>query len=506
MNMFEKIKFWSETRPNLEAFVTNNVSLTYKELEELSSSLSCYIHEQLGDNFSPVVVYGHMEPFMLVCFLAVVKSGRAYIPIDSSIPIDRVNGIIEDSGTKMILSPSKLPFTVPDVSTKIVESDDLTLVLNEYHGKFLEHHNYVKEDETFYIIYTSGSTGKPKGVQISYNNLMSFVNWMKEDFDLIEQSIFLNQAPFSFDLSVMDLYPCLFLGGTLKSITKEMIAQPKLMFDHLLNSGIEIWTSTPSFADLCLMDSQFSEKLLPNLKTFLFCGETLSNETARKLMERFPKSTIFNTYGPTEATVAVTGLKIDENIVSQFKSLPIGYPKNDTKVLILNEQHKPVPEGEKGQIVIVGPSVSKGYFNRPDLTKNSFFLYDGLPAYQTGDIGYYEEGLLFYSGRMDFQIKMHGYRIEIEEIEAHLKNLTLIDNAVVVPILKEDKCESLTAVIVANKHNYEKEFQLTSALKKELQLRIPSYMIPRKFIYVSFLPMTSNGKVDRKKITNEVTT
>ncbi|MBD5071801.1 AMP-binding protein, partial [Xanthomonas citri pv. citri] len=177
--------------------------------------------------------------------------------------------------------------------------------LLENEGGSVSQDQWVKEHETFYIIYTSGSTGNPKGVQISAANLQSFTDWICADFPVSGGKIFLNQAPFSFDLSVMDLYPCLQSGGTLHCVTKDAVNKPKVLFEELKKSGLNVWTSTPSFVQMCLMDPGFSQDLLPHADTFMFCGEVLPVSVAKALLERFPKAKIFNTYGPTEATVAV---------------------------------------------------------------------------------------------------------------------------------------------------------------------------------------------------------
>lgn len=172
--------------------------------------------------------------------------------------------------------------------------------------------------------------------------------------------------------------------------------------------------------------------------------------------------------------------------------------------MLIEENGIDVAEGEKGEIIIVGPSVSKGYLGEPVLTEKAFFTHNGEMAYRTGDAGYMENNLLFYKGRMDFQIKLHGYRMELEEIEHHIAESNYVKSAVIVPVYQNDKIEYLTAAIVPANHNFEKEYQLTSAIKKELGEKLPAYMIPRKFIYQEELPMTPNGKIDRKLIKEKV--
>ncbi|MFD3447545.1 D-alanine--poly(phosphoribitol) ligase subunit DltA [Microbacteriaceae bacterium 4G12] len=502
MKLLNQIEQWALTHPDRTAFVWRDQKLTYSELKSYSDALAYWITQEYEDT-APIMVYGHMQPEMIVCFLACVKAGHAYIPVDVSIPAERVARIAESSGAKLLLSPTTV--SVPNLSVRVVEHEELHNLFIAHKDQAPSSERAVSGEDNFYIIYTSGSTGNPKGVQITHDCLVSFVNWTVQDFNLQTGEVFLNQAPFSFDLSVMDLYPSLVTGGTLWAIDKDMIAKPKDLFASLAHSNIAVWTSTPSFAQMCLMEPSFAEGMLPSLKTFLFCGEVLSNNTAKQLLERFPKATVMNTYGPTEATVAVTGIKVDESVLAQYTSLPVGYCKADCRILIMKEDGTLAADGEKGEIVIVGPSVSKGYLGSPELTEKAFTVIDGERAYKTGDAGYLENGLLFYNGRLDFQIKLHGYRMELEEIEHHLRSSSYVQSVVVLPIKKGDTYDYLMAVVVPNEHSFEKEFQLTSAIKKEVSALLPNYMIPRKFIYQSSIPMTANGKADRKKLLSEVT-
>jgi D-alanine--poly(phosphoribitol) ligase subunit 1 len=502
MRILNTIQDYSITHSNAIAFISPSNEITYGELWSESERIAGFLVEQHLHAGSPIIIYGHMEPEMVVSFLGSVKAGHPYIPIDSSIPVDRIEKIIESSGSKILINVSNHTINIETSSIKMISFEEVkTLQPVIIHSR---QENWVKDDENFYIIYTSGSTGNPKGVQISASNLQSFVDWMVKDFPINGQLQFLNQAPFSFDLSVMDLYPALASGGSIFAITKEMIAKPKMLFEALKQSTTQVWTSTPSFVQMCLMDPSFNDELLPELNVFLFCGEILPVNIAKSLMDRFPNAKIYNTYGPTEATVAVTSVEITPEIIHKYSSLPVGAPKNDTQILLVGEDGNEVPDGEKGEIIIVGPSVSKGYLGQMNLSKKAFITIDGKMAYKTGDAGYNENGMLFYKGRMDFQIKLHGYRMELEEIEHHISQSSYVKMAVVLPVLQHEKIEYLIAAIVPSEHGFEKEFQLTSAIKKELANELPAYMIPRKFAYYEDLPITANGKIDRKLIREKV--
>ncbi|MFJ9288512.1 D-alanine--poly(phosphoribitol) ligase subunit DltA [Bacillus halotolerans] len=500
MKLLDAIQTHAETYPQTEAFRSQGQSLTYQELWALSDRAAAAIKKHVsGEKGSPVLVYGHMEPHMIVSFLGSVKAGHPYIPVDLSIPSERIAKIIESSGAELLIHVSGLPVDIDSGLIQTVSAEELL----ENEGT-VSRDQWVTGHETFYIIYTSGSTGNPKGVQISAANLQSFTDWICADFPINGGKTFLNQAPFSFDLSVMDLYPCLQSGGTLHCVTKDAVNKPKILFEELKKSGLNIWTSTPSFVQMCLMDPGFSQDLLPEADTFMFCGEVLPVSVAEALLERFPKAKIFNTYGPTEATVAVTSVEITSDIISRHESLPVGFAKPDMNILIMDEQGNQLPDGEKGEIVIAGPSVSRGYLGEPELTDKAFFSYEDQWAYRTGDAGYTQDGQIFCQGRLDFQIKLHGYRMELEEIEFHVRQSQYVRSAVVIPYQPNGTVEYLIAAIVPEEHEFQKEFQLTSAIKKELAAFLPAYMIPRKFIYQDHIQMTANGKIDRKRIREEV--
>lgn len=497
MNIIEVIDKWADKTPNTIAFKNFKDEISYLELKKQSDALANWITDNINNSAKqPIIVYGHMQIEMLPTFIGCIKAGHAYIPVDESTPIERLKKIIDNSVASLVI------FLNPDINfeygdSQILKIDQLQRILKE-EKEGCPKDLWVKDNENFYIIYTSGSTGEPKGVQISPKNLESFINWMLADFGIENSQRFLNQAPFSFDLSVMDLYPCLVTGGTLVTVEKYLISKPKEMYKFLEESSVELWVSTPSFVEMCMMNKDFKESLMPQLKTFFFCGEVLTTNCAGKLLERFPNATIFNTYGPTEATVAVTSVKITKEVLQSHDVLPIGIPKKDTEILIVNSNGEGASEGEKGEIIISGPSVSKGYLRNKEKTSEVFSNNQGIFAYKTGDAGYFLNGQLYYAGRIDLQVKLHGYRIELEDIENNIQKVPLVKNVIVIPKIKHGKCSDLHAIAVVKDHEFEKDYQLASYLKKALGDYMPTYMIPRQFSFVSQLPMTTNGKINRK--------
>lgn len=478
---------------------------TYGDLKKYSDALADHLIQMNLPHNTPIVVFGRQTFAMVAAFLGVVKAGHAYIPVDTHSSLSRLESIDEIGKPAMYIAVDELPTEMGYV--KQLTSAELNDIYT--HGAFKEEiapDYFVSDNDTFYIIFTSGTTGKPKGVQISHDNLKSYVNWMHHDFGIKPNGICLSQAPYSFDLSVMDLYPTLTNGGQLAVLPKETTENFKELFEVLPQLHIDEWVSTPSFMDICLLQPTFDEAHMPELSHFLFCGEELTHSTAATLKQRFPHAHIFNTYGPTETTVAVTQVEITDEILAQYKRLPIGKPKEDTKIYLFNNEGHQVAAGQDGEIVIAGPSVSKGYINNPEKTAKAFLTTDGIPAYKTGDLGQFDDhGQLLYKGRLDFQIKLHGFRIELEDVDHHLDQVSLVSQATTVPKYdKNDKVSQLIAYIVPEKNKYKDNFELTQAIKAELHETMMSYMMPQRFVYVDSLPLTTNGKIDRKSLMKEV--
>lgn len=484
-HFLERIDRWAELFPERTAVWSGSRTLTWAGLVAQSDALALWLEEQLRENPGPVALHGHKEPEMLVAFLAAAKCGRAYVPMDVNIPEQRIAKIVAGSGAALVLTPDKVRETL----------DGLPPAVGRKPAR------RVGATDPFYILFTSGSTGEPKGVVITLRNLEAFTGWMFSEQRFEEGSeTFLNQAPFSFDLSVMDVYCSMLSGGTLVCVTKEELGNLKALYARLAESGVTTWVSTPSFAQMCLIEKGFRAEMLPRLRRFLFCGETLAPETASQLLERFPEVEVWNTYGPTEATVATTSVRVDRALLAQHSPLPVGHPMPGTRVLAVDEARVPVPEGERGEILIAGPNVSPGYLQRPELTAKVFTTFEGLPAYRTGDWGRVRGGLVFFEGRMDGQIKLHGYRIELGDMEANLHALPEVADAVVLPVEKLGKVDSLAAFVVLAGEKQGSDFEVAARLKARLGERLPAYMIPRKFVFLGAFPMTPNGKADRRAL------
>lgn len=506
-DMIEAIEHFAQVQPDFPVYDILGQVHTYGDLKKDSDSLAAHI-DRLGlPDKSPVVVFGGQEYEMLATFVALTKSGHAYIPIDSHSALERVAAIVEVAEPSLIIAINDFPLA--DVTAPIFSAEQVQAAFRE--GASYELSHPVQEDDNYYIIFTSGTTGKPKGVQISHNNLLSFTNWMITDkeFATPERPQMLAQPPYSFDLSVMYWAPTLALGGTLFALPSAVTQDFKQLFETILSLPIAIWTSTPSFADMALLSDDFNSQKLPQLTHFYFDGEELTVKTAQKLRDRFPQARIINAYGPTEATVALSAVAVTDEMLQNCKRLPIGYTKADSPTFVIDEEGQKVPNGQQGEIIVCGPAVSKGYLNNPEKTAEAFFEFEGLPAYHTGDVGSMtDEGLLLYGGRMDFQIKFNGFRIELEDVSQNLNKSKYVESAVAVPRYNKDhKVQNLLAYVILKDgvaEQFEREIDITKAIKEDLQDIMMSYMMPSKFLYRETLPLTPNGKIDIKGLISEV--
>ncbi|MCS4487858.1 D-alanine--poly(phosphoribitol) ligase subunit DltA [Streptococcus sciuri] len=506
-DMIETIDEFAHQQPDFPVYDILGKTYSYAQLKSDSDSLASYIDSLGLDPQSPILVFGGQEYEMLATFVGATKSGHAYIPVDQHSALDRIEAIIAIAHPSLVISVGEFPLTLTDV--RIIDLIQLHSIFEKKSSYNLVHP--VKGDDNYYIIFTSGTTGQPKGVQISHKNLLSFTNWMisQATFSVPKQPQMLAQPPYSFDLSVMYWAPTLAMGGTLYALPKEIIGDFRKLFATISNLPIQVWTSTPSFVDMALLSDTFSEEYLPKLTHFYFDGEELTVKTAKKLRQRFPHARIVNAYGPTEATVALSAVAITNEMLESYKRLPIGYPKPDSPTFIVDDEGEIVANGQQGEIIVTGPAVSKGYLNNPEKTEEAFFIFKGQPAYHTGDLGQMsDEGLLLYGGRKDFQIKFNGYRIELEDVSQNLLKSRYVESAVAVPRYNKDhKVQNLLAYIVLKtgvRQQFERDLDITKAIKTDLKEIMMDYMMPSKFLYKEDLPLTPNGKIDIKRLISEV--
>lgn len=462
------------------AYTISNQRYSYSEFYKFI----CNIYNFLLINNKrrkPVIVYGSKEVWMKAAFLACSFAGITYVPIDKSIPNERVDNIISQVKPYCIIGN----FISEKCKTIFVEEISEIMKKENYEeiGQI-----YLSSKDIYYIIFTSGTTGEPKGVKVTYNNLDSCIRWLRNIVD-IDNEVILNQANFSFDLSVADLYLSVVTGSEHFIMENTIKFDFAHIFNQLKNSNVTIAVLTPTFVDLLLLDRSFNEKLLPNLKTVIFCGEKLLRTTVNKLYSRFSNIKIINSYGPTECTFAVTSIEITNEIANK-ENIPVGRVKSGVDIVILDANKKELPNGQAGEILILGESVAAGYVVPSE--KDSFIKYRRRCGYLTGDIGYLEDGVLYYEGRQDNQVKYNGYRIELSDIEKNIYKLNYFEKVKVIDKKSDDGKTVKLIAFVKLKENINKS---DTEINSELKEKIPEYMCPLIKIVNEF-PINNNGKTD----------
>ena len=440
--------------------------------DEFKNEVDAFKSEILKYNLPkghPVVIYGHKEAKFLVSIVACISLGLPYIPVDTIYPKERLHKIINIVNSALLIN------TIDDTLDFNKENINTT---------------YYLDDPIIYIIFTSGSTGEPKGVQITQNSILDFNKWLDTDFKFSNDSVFMNQAPFSFDLSVYELIGFLSFGGTIVLNSRELLENHIEFFERLKKYSCNTWVSTPSFISKYLLSSEFTSNDIKSLQTFLFCGEVLPAMTAKRILNSFPSSKVLNTYGPTEATVAITLIDITPAVIEKYsKSLPVGYVKENTVINLLDKDSENV-----GEIEIVGDNVSIGYFKNEELNAQKFQAKYEKKSFRTGDFGYFEDDMLFFANRKDELIKLHGFRIELGEIDKEFTNNKNINESITIPLKRGTEVVKLITFIITNTQIDIEE------LKKEISQILPYYMIPSDIIVLDKFPYNTNHKIDKNQL------
>lgn len=465
--MINKIKRVVEQNPNKIAYKVNNKCITYKELWESAYNYAELLKRQ---GTFPVIIYGHKNINVIISILACIIADRTYVPIGSCTPLYRVKQIIDITNSSLVLTDN-------EVSLEGVDCFGLDGLIKYENCDIKQNKN-----DIVYIIFTSGSTGIPKGVPISKTNLNNFIDWISNLKPLCDYKDIkvLNQASFSFDLSVADLYYSLCNGHTLVALDSDIQENYNEIFDLMFEINVAVMT--PTFMKLCLLNKDFIELKYPNFKCVYFCGEQLEVKTVQKLYEVFPNLKIINAYGPTEATSAVSGILITKEMANTLQLLPVGeVGKFATDIEIIDDE-----------IVLKGKSVFSGYLG--DYV-GGYYSENNINCYRTGDIGYIENSKLYCKGRKDSQVKYKGYRIELNDIEYNINLISGVKECAVVAKYNENLVvKAIKAFVVVDNG------QDANYVKLELEKYIPAYMMPKTIKIIDKLPINQNGKVDRKTL------
>lgn len=486
----------------IAAVEPNGKLLSYSELDSRSDAIAADWLKRLPDK-SPVLIRGDKENDIICCMFAAIKSAHPYSFTPGYFPEKKLRALVEASGASLLVSLCGKPeYELP---LEIDDQTDIDLIAAS--GEKPDESRQAALDDIVSIFFTSGSTGNPKGVMMSRKNLECMERWWTGVTDRgIDGPRVLNFSPYTFSASLATVYSYMLrMGGTLYAVDRSTAQDfPKLM-DLIYKVDPHCLDCTPSFIDLCMQNEQFGNKTLPSMRFISVGGEALTRRIAETLMERFPETDIINGYGATETTIGTVACQVTKDMLNTEGPMPIGYTAEESYVLVVDENHNPVPDGTPGEMAIVSDMISQGYLKDSERTAKAFFTDEnGTRGYYTGDIVRREpNGLIYYIGRTNNMVKIGGYRVELEEIELRLNAVEGIMKGVVVPVYEEQRAKMLAAFVIM-KAGYPKGLAAISRIKKALREILPAYMVPQKILFIDELPKNNNDKLDRNALIEKV--
>ena len=487
-----------ENTPKNIAVVFKNQSLTYLIFNQRSNQLARYLLKQGVKPDELIGLYMGRSLEIMIGIMAVLKAGAAYLPLDPNLPQNRLYYMIEDSGLKIILTHEIMPEIEGNVKSIILDNLNVMDKVSNYSSDNLLLNN-LKSSHLAYVIYTSGSTGKPKGVMIEHGNAVHSVYARKKYYQTPVES-FLLISPIAFDSSLAGLMWTLLFGGKLIIANNEAIADPDVLINLINQHAITHTLMTPVLYSALLLI--LKQQQIKSLKTVIIAGESFADTLPQNHHKLLPETELYNEYGPTEACVWTSAAKISVQNNRQPK-ISIGKAISNTKLYVLGENQELLPHGTTGELYIAGAGLARGYLNQQELTKQSFIQLKinkqfKQRVYRTGDlVRYLDDGNLVFIDRIDSQVKIHGFRIELGEIQHQLNILENIQTSLVMVYGQTD--EKRLVAYICSQSPLNKE-QLIEDIRKELHKQLPDYMIPAIFIIMDKFPLTSNGKIDRKKL------
>jgi len=490
----------------------NDYQITYKELNEEANSIAYFLleHRVIPDTIAALYMKRNIK--MLVSIIGIFKVGAAYLPLDIYHPQDRIINILKNSEANILIAGTQQTEVVHHLKG-IIPHPEHILFLSEKEktmnepGKLpaIDRGTIVRSDTLAYIIYTSGTTGTPKGVMIHQMGMINHLYAKINALTITTDDTVAQTASACFDISVWQFLAALLKGGTTFIIDREIVLEPREFLQVLQKGRITILESVPSLMSSFLEASAHeSHKDLKSLRWMIPTGEPLTPKLVRDWYQYYPGITLMNAYGPTEASDDVTHYIVEELPNQTRGAIPIGKPLQNLHVYIMDKHLQFCPLGVPGEICIAGIGVGKGYLQSPEITKEYFVPNPYLDEigdnhyrllYKTGDIGYFTgNGIIEFLGRQDHQVKLRGFRIELEEIESHLLNHPSIKEAVVT-VRNSSQGDKYLCAYYTSDHPPQ-----VSELKNYLSADLPDYMIPSYFVNLDHFPLTPNGKLDRKSL------
>ena len=484
VSLFEK---QVERTPEALAVISNGVSLTYRELNQSANIVANYLrntYEVMSDDRIGVMLQRSEK--MIVAIMGIVKAGGAYVPIDPNYPEERIEYILEDSGCSVVLSDKNegVFIHIDEVLQQKVSKENPT--------------HWTEPSNLAYVIYTSGSTGNPKGTLLEHRALINRIEWMQKAYPIGEQDTILQKTTYTFDVSVWEIFWWSLYGAKVCMLEPGGEKDPEIIVNAIQQNNITTIHFVPSMFQLFLEYVEMYEcsERIKSLNYIFASGEALMRNHVERWGALIEKNgtRLINLYGPTEAAIDVTYYNCDKSDLI----IPIGKPIDNINLYIVDEEQNPVPIGVAGELCISGVGLARGYLNKPELTERSFVknpFQSGQRMYKTGDIArWMSDGNIEYLGRKDYQVKIRGFRIELGEIDYNLKKIEGVKDCITIDF-QDVKGEKQLCSYIATDRELE-----TSMLKKELSKKLSAYMVPMYFIYLEKLPLTSNGKVDRKAL------
>jgi amino acid adenylation domain-containing protein len=483
--------------PDATALICGERQLSYRELNQRANQVAHHLRKRgIGPDMLAAVCLDR-SPELVIALLGVWKAGGAYVPLDPTNPTERLQYMLRDAATKTLLTNSRQRHLFSDSSVTAICIDSDWPMLAEESTDNLD--VPVGPDHLAYVMYTSGSTGKPKGAMIVHRGLANYLHWAANEYAAGSGESVPVHSSIAFDLTVTALWVPLIAGGQVELLAED-VSGPSLFVALRSLKGRSLVKITPAHLSL-LAEQLRSDEFSDRTRLFVIGGENLSADSLQPWRDHAPATRLINEYGPTETVVGCCIYEVQAGDPSSG-SIPIGSPIANTQLYVLDRLMNPVPWGVAGELYIGGAGVARGYWNRPDLTKEKFladpFSHDsGGRLYKSGDIARYRaDGILEYLGRVDDQVKVRGYRIELGEIEAKLAEHPGVKACAVLVREVTPGSKHLVGYVVL----YEQDRSTAEDIRSALRAELPEYMLPSRFVFLDVMPLTSNGKVDRRAL------
>jgi len=509
----------ADKRPDSAAVVADAGRLAYCELDVLSTKLARVLKEAGCRPGDRVALLMPKSPAAIIGLLGIYKADCIYVPLDPASPVGRLEKILDSCDNTWLLASGPVAPALEGLfqderwkqrlrvgwlegGTPVGNSLPIEFTLDDVYSVPSTPLAYRNEsDAPAHILFTSGSTGTPKGVVITHANVIHFIEWAAKYFGMDSSDRMSAHPPLHFDLSFLDIFGTFAAGGELHLIPPELSLLPNKLADFIRASELTQWFSVPSVLAYLAKFDVVGFNDFPRLRRLLWCGEVLPTPALIYWMKRLPHVTFTNLYGPTETTIASSYYTVPRCPEDPQAPIPIGTACDGEELLVLDESLRPVPRGETGDLYIAGVGLAQGYWRDPERTGAAFIRRPqrpSAPLYKTGDLARIgDDGLVYFLGRQDSQIKSRGYRIELGEIETALNMVSGLEECAVVAI----DTGGFEGAVICGAYVPAAGTDVTPAmLRRHLARLVPGYMLPARWLAFERLPKNANGKIDRRRL------